>query len=98
MVLSTTFPCRFGCLVELILLAQHSKRPFVYIINKLSIVGDIGYCSGGNCYQLTMDESHESQFQEGDKPHHIQISDAFQTYLLIPALLLLAVLGKVLDK
>ena len=45
-----------------------------------------------------MDESHESQFQEGDKPHHIQISDAFQTYLLIPGLLLLAVLGKVLSK
>ena len=51
---------------------------------------------GRNCYQLlTMDES---QFQEGDKPHHIQISNAFQTYLLIPGLLLLAVLGKVLDK
>ena len=44
-----------------------------------------------------MDESQESQFQEGDKPHHIQISDAFQTYLLIPGLLLLAVLGKVLE-
>lgn len=35
------------------------------------------------------------EFEQADKPHHIQISDTFQNYLLIPGLILLAVLGKI---
>jgi len=38
--------------------------------------------------------SEQAEFMDMDKPHHIQISDTFQTYLLIPGLLLLAILGK----
>jgi len=40
------------------------------------------------------EESGQAQFEDADKPHHIQISDTFSTYLLIPAILLLALLGK----
>lgn len=46
----------------------------------------------------TMAEESRAEFEEADKPHHIQISDTFQTYLLIPGLLLLAVLGKLIVK
>ena len=39
------------------------------------------------------DTEGKAEFVDADKPHHIQVSDTFN-YLLIPAVLLLALLGK----
>ena len=60
--------------------------------NILSIVGGVDYCSRSRLLLVTMAEE---EFQQAEKPHHIQISDTFQIYILIPGLLLLAVLGKI---
>ena len=57
-------------------------------------MGGVDYCSSARLLLVTMSEE---EFEQAEKPHHIQISDTFQIYILIPGLVLLAVLGKIID-